>query len=317
MSIDIAADGGQTSLRLAIVDGGVPVEVAEGAGFRHEPGSESTTSFVATFVETYRRLEVHQPPRRICLGLTGAPPDDAGRRRLARAILEATGAAEVRLGPDLVTAHAGALGTGFGVVLAVGTGAVSLGIGPHGRSHRADGLGYLLGDDGSGFAIGRAALRAALRAQEGRGPATSLLDAALRRYADVPDFPSGLYATPNVVTAVASFTREVADAARSGDAVARAIWRDAVDRLATTTVSVLRQTFPDAAPDTVPVSWTGRLFEVRDLLLTPYRRTLARRCPAARLTSPVGTPLDGAARLAGAGLGPYRRLMQTVRRSDR
>jgi hypothetical protein len=36
---------------------------------------------------------------------------------------------------------------------------------------------------------------------------------------------------------------------------------------------------------------------VADLLLSPYRAGLAARCPAARIAAPIGSPLDGAARL--------------------
>ncbi|MYS50866.1 ATPase, partial [Streptomyces sp. SID6013] len=79
---------------------------------------------------------------------------------------------------DAVTAHAGALGGRAGVVLAIGTGSVAVGIGADGTYARVDGWGPLLGDDGSGARIGTAGLRAALRAHDGRGPATALLDAA-------------------------------------------------------------------------------------------------------------------------------------------
>ena len=52
---------------------------------------------------------------------------------------------------------------GVGVALIAGTGSVAFGRAADGRTIRCGGWGYLLGDEGSGYAIGRAALRLAPR----------------------------------------------------------------------------------------------------------------------------------------------------------
>jgi N-acetylglucosamine kinase-like BadF-type ATPase len=67
------------------------------------------------------------------------------------------------------------------VALIAGTGSLCVGRTPDGRRARAGGWGYLLGDEGSGYAIGLAALRASVRAADGRGPATDILTALLQR----------------------------------------------------------------------------------------------------------------------------------------
>jgi N-acetylglucosamine kinase-like BadF-type ATPase len=289
VTVDLAVDGGQSSLRVGVVVDGVVRDVASHEGFRYRPAEDPVDSTVRAVCAAV----AGRPVGRMALGLTSAPSTVDGSRRLARSLLDAVGAADVLVASDMVSAHAGALGGGPGVVLAVGTGAVCLGLNGS-RVVRADGFGYLLGDDGSGFAIGRAGVAAALRAREGRGPATSLADALDREFADVPDFPHGIYSRVNPVASIASFTRSVATAARAGDAVAAGIWRDAADQLVTTTASVVARCF---GSDDVAVSYTGRLFDVADLLLSPYCAGLAARCPAARIAAPVGSPLDGAARL--------------------
>jgi N-acetylglucosamine kinase-like BadF-type ATPase len=73
------------------------------------------------------------------------------------------------LASDITTSHAGALGGAPGVVVAAGTGAAALALDQEGRSAICDGWGYLLGDEGSGYAIGRAGLASALREHDGRG----------------------------------------------------------------------------------------------------------------------------------------------------
>jgi N-acetylglucosamine kinase-like BadF-type ATPase len=213
----------------------------------------------------------------------------------------------------MVTAHAGALDGAPGVVIAAGTGAVALAIADDGSTHRVDGLGYLLGDDGSGFAIARAAVRAALRAKEERGPETALLAAATAFFGGLDDLPQRVAHSSTPVADLAAFTPDVAVVARAGDVVAAAIWADAVERLVATTVAALRGVFGAGAPaGSVTVSHTGRLFAERELLLEPFLAGLRERCPEARHRPPEGDPLLGAARLAARGLGPYADLMHTT-----
>ncbi len=61
-----------------------------------------------------------------------------------------------------------------GAVLVSGTGSVCMGQNSRGESARCGGWGHLIGDEGSGYAIGRDILKAAARAQDGRGPDTIL-----------------------------------------------------------------------------------------------------------------------------------------------
>nr|WP_281376419.1 N-acetylmuramic acid 6-phosphate etherase [Actinomycetospora corticicola] len=126
---------------------------------------------------------------------------------------------------DVVAWHVGAFGGHDpGVVLAVGTGAVALGVDPAGTVRRADGHGLLLGDAGSGAAIGQQGLRAALRALDGAGPATALTGPAREVLAGRPASPA----------AFATFAPAVIAAADAGDAVAGRIVEEAVAELVAT-----------------------------------------------------------------------------------
>lgn len=303
MTSDLVIDGGQTRLRLGVVAEGSVHDVVEYDGFRYRPAEDPIESTVRAVCAAVDGRAV----RRMALGLTSAPSTVDGCRRLGRALIDGVGADEVRIAGDVVTAHAGALGGSLGVVITAGTGTNCLGVNGE-RIEHADGFGYLLGDDGSGFAIGRAGVAAALRAREGRGPATSLVDAVDVHFADVPNFPHGIYSTAAPVARIASFTRAVAAVARAGDAVASGLWLRAARELAGTTASVVRRCFPDAAE--VPVSYTGRLFDVTDLLREPFLAGLAERCPEARVRDPQGASIDGAALLLGEH--PYGSLVTRV-----
>lgn len=96
------------------------------------------------------------------MGLSGLT-DDAAQPAVLRHRLAHFGVRTRRPRPRFtVTAYLAANGTRHGVVVAAGTGVVTLGVGPEGVA-RVDGWGHLLGDAGSAYWIGRAGLDAALR----------------------------------------------------------------------------------------------------------------------------------------------------------
>ncbi|ALV38512.1 BadF/BadG/BcrA/BcrD ATPase family protein [Streptomyces sp. CdTB01] len=113
-------------------------------------------------------------------GATGADEDDPGRRNALTALtaaLRRLGIATERLtvGSDIEAAFASAPGApADGLALVAGTGAVAMRIADRRCAFTVDGDGWLLGDDGSGFWIGREAVRAALRMADGRGGGTVL-----------------------------------------------------------------------------------------------------------------------------------------------
>jgi N-acetylglucosamine kinase-like BadF-type ATPase len=80
---------------------------------------------------------------------------------------------------DAAAAQSGAFAGGPGIVLSAGTGAICFGVDEQGERFFADGWGPILGDEGGGFWIGQEALKAVCRAQDGRGPSTSLVSPVL------------------------------------------------------------------------------------------------------------------------------------------
>jgi len=86
----------------------------------------------------------------------------------------------VSVNSDAVAALAsGTRGRLHGAVVISGTGMICLGYNSQGTSRRAGGWGPMLGDEGSGYAIGLHVLRAVACADDGRGPATLLTERLL------------------------------------------------------------------------------------------------------------------------------------------
>ena len=162
------------------------------------------------------------------MGAAGALAAPDAARALGDALLASLRVDLVAVTSDAVIAHAGALNGEPGIVLIVGTGVVALAIGANGALRTSDGWGPWLGDEGGGAWIGAAGLRAALRAHDGRGPSSTLLDAARARFGAPQTWPAQLTGA----AAVASFAPDVL--AADGDAVARAIVSAAAEALAAT-----------------------------------------------------------------------------------
>ena len=74
------------------------------------------------------------------------------------------------------------VGDAAGIVIVSGTGSIAYGRNEHGEASRAGGWGYVLGDEGSGYWIGRLALRAVVRHADGRGRVTSLTPRLLAHF---------------------------------------------------------------------------------------------------------------------------------------
>jgi N-acetylglucosamine kinase-like BadF-type ATPase len=119
-----------------------------------------------------------QPADAACFALAGA-----GRAveqdQLTSWALDCVIARRVKVTGDAEPILAAAAPDNVGVALICGTGSLAWGRNAAGETARAGGWGYLLGDEGSGYAIALAGLRAATRAADGRGPATELLAAFL------------------------------------------------------------------------------------------------------------------------------------------
>ena len=216
----LAVDLGKTSCRAAA--GGRRAE-GPGAPGLATPGGVRAAE--AAILAVARKLD---PVNEVIVGVAGALAAPDAARALGHALLASLRVQRVAVTSDAVIAHAGALDGRPGVVLVAGTGVVALAIDAHGALRTADGWGPWLGDEGGGAWIGGAGLHAALRAHDGRGPSTTLLDAARARFGPPETWPAQLADA----AAVASFAPDVL--AAEDDVAARAIVGAAADALAAT-----------------------------------------------------------------------------------
>jgi N-acetylglucosamine kinase-like BadF-type ATPase len=180
--------------------------------------------------------------RAVVLGTPGILRFQRGESaaRLAGVWRAAGLACPVTIVPDAVTAFAAGTAQPSGSVLIAGAGAMAARVDHEQVTARIDGNGWLVGDDGSGFWLGRQAVRAVFAALEERGEDTLLRDAVLSTIAQGEAVPRGraecisllrdcVYDGPPV--ALAALAPLVPAAAEAGDRVAHRIVRRAVDLL--------------------------------------------------------------------------------------
>lgn len=286
----LIVDGGQSGIRARHSAASRVVEV-EGVS-RLE--GDVVAAVAARVAEAWRELGSPATDR-VGLGLTTA--DEAAGDRLLALVVDATGASEAWLCDDTVTTHAGALSGGWGVSLVAGTGVACLAVPESGAPVVVDGHGYLLGDDGAGFWIGREGVRAVLRSVDGRGGPTALADAARERFGALDSLHVRLHEIDRPVNVIAQFAPEVVRLAATDDTAAR-ILDEAADELARTAAAAVRAAsgvglWAAADDAVVPLAIGGRLLEAG----TPLRSRLDSRLPdAAPRAAPRDAdagPLDG------------------------
>jgi N-acetylglucosamine kinase-like BadF-type ATPase len=194
---------------------------------------------------------------------------------------------------DADIALMGALAGEPGIIVIAGTGSIAFGRNREGRTARAGGWGYALGDEGGAFDMARQALRAVLRYEEGWGP-----DTALRGLlpGSAHDVMHRFYGGEISRAQLAGMAPLVDRAAAEGDHAAQEILKSGAQSLATFAGAVRRQLF--GAGERVELSYAGGVF--RSAVVRERFRMLAELEEGNRVTAPRYGPA------AGALLAAYR-----------
>lgn len=223
------------------------------------------------------------------IGLPGVRTSGTGPE-LSRVLTERAGI-PVRVTDDGVTSVLGAFGGEPGIVVHAGTGSGARGWDGTRWAH-AGGHGYLLGDEGSAYWLGRAAVSAALRWLDGNGGSSALHDAVTAAAGcSLPGLARKIYNDPSERVFVTGLAPVLASVAASGDAVALSLCEEAASELAAL-ASALRSRLGSS----LPVCGTGGVLSAPVIWDRFAALTGAVR--------PAAPPEIGAALLAaGAGAG--------------
>lgn len=301
--------GGTRTVGLLADETGAVLASARGPGANLQSAGELEVEKVLHQIVEDALGDSAARPASICLGMAGV--DRPGDADTIRGILARIGyRARVLVVNDALVALEAGLPGAPGIVIISGTGSIAYGRDTKGQAARAGGLGYVLSDEGSGYWLGREALRAVVRAADGRGPETALAAGVLAHFqvdraSELVPVVYGGGAKPSVIAGLA---REVEAAAEMGDPVACAIVDAGAAELAGMAVSVARQL--DLGAPTVLLSG-GTLHGAARLRQGTAERLLA-RLPGCSVQLLEAEPAAGAVRLAlaqaagGAAIPRYR-----------
>ncbi len=195
----------------------------------------------------------------------------------------------VKVLSDAHIALEGAFPTSAGCILIAGTGSILFGKDEQGNIHRVGGFGRLIGDEGSGYSIGRKALNAVSKASDGRGEATmisELLDAKMNSGTS-KNIINKVY---NEKLDVASVAKTVIEAAAEGDLIAEDILDEEADEL----VLHVRSLIDKIQTNKFSVAFSGSLIDNKNFYSDLVKRKIKSNLPNVKVIQPAFPPLGGA-----------------------
>ncbi|MEV7970382.1 BadF/BadG/BcrA/BcrD ATPase family protein [Sphaerisporangium sp. NPDC088356] len=312
----LAVDGGNSKTDVALVgeDGTV---LARGRGGGFVPQSAGVPAAIDVIGEAAR----------LALG-AGAPPPYADHvaayvagadlpveeELLRKEILRRGYGREVVVGNDTFALLRAGASEPWGVAVVCGAGINAVGVSPTGEVARYPALGKISGDWGGGLGLGEEVLWHAVRAEDGRGPATLLLEGVCRFFGGrrAEEVVLGLHFGDLAVDRLHGLVPALFTAAAEGDAVARALVERQADEVAVMGVVALRRLGLLAEPCEVVLG--GGVLTARDpLLMDLVERRYAAQAPRATLVVADVPPIVGAALLGLDRLGAGRAAMERLR----
>lgn len=297
--IGIDAGGTKTHLLARRSDQSLPSElILPGLNLQRD-GQESALALLASGIKEATAITENGPHKpdglSICAGIAGAGLE-ADRQVLSDLLMksiQAIGFSQCHLSllTDAAIAFHAAHADQPGLMIIAGTGSILWAKAPDGKLHRSGGWGYLLGDEGGGYRIGLAGLKAVANMMDG-GPATQLKEVFCSHFqlCSPHALRTFVYAHLEPLQQLAPL---VLDTAANGDTVALQILTHQTLAL-TAQLKWLIQSAPPFPLDTVLIGGLTKHVFYRELLI----KTLHQQYPALTFYPPKCKPAEAALELA-------------------
>ena len=289
--------GGTASVAAVSRDGNFERSVR---GAPANASSRGTDAAAAAIVATIREATGGAEPAALYVGAAGAGRADAASA-LEHALREAFPSVRLAVADDTRAALRSAIPEGPGIVLIAGTGSVAYAENAT-SAIRVGGLGYLIGDEGSAFAIGRAAVELLGRTYDGRAreDETSALAARALNCSDRDGLLRAMYARALDVAAIAALAPSIIAFAGKGNRAATKIVQSAASELGNLAKSAATQA--GLAESSPAIALAGGLLRENSLLSFLLESRLTNEIPGAVLLRVRDEPARAALRFAEAML---------------
>lgn len=292
----IGIDGGGTSTEALLVDADGNV-IANATGGPTNPNTVSEADLTAMFQAIFKQLEQQFPESleqvtRIFAGISGAGSETM-QEYLQKVISPFAPNSEIDIYPDTINAlYSGTLGEP-GIVQICGTGSITYGVNQFARHDRVGGWGYLLGDEGSGYDIGRKGIKAVLHYLDGIGPKTQLCE-LLYEYFQVTNgrhLIEKIYQSPSPKTVIAPIAKKVFIAYSNGDLVAKNIVHHVAQEISRNILTLYQKLFTEN--ERVKIVLCGGVFSNRTILPTLLKEEIANSNEQLLMVLPKLSPVYG------------------------
>jgi N-acetylglucosamine kinase-like BadF-type ATPase len=232
----------------------------------------------------------------VCLQVGFAGASNPSARKLLEDAIRAEGfSGKLCLNGDHETMLYGAVG-GEGAVLISGTGSVALGRNSKGETFRCGGWGYLIGDEGSGYAIGRDILKAVAKANDGCGPQTCLTKRVFetQHISGMGELIRFVYDPDSDKSRIASLAPLLTGALAVGDEAAKAIAVRAAEELVLLASTVIGRLSLNAGS----IAFSGSILTQMTAIRQMVEAELKARFPLLSVIEPRQDAAAGAAAMA-------------------
>lgn len=233
----------------------------------------------------------------IFLGLAGAGREK-DQEEIKALFDDTVFSSKITVNSDAIIALAGAFGTTEGIIIIAGTGSICFGSNDEGKIVRSGGWGYLLGDEGSGYYIGREAIMASLKDLDGRGEKTKLKEKLVERF-DIDRIDKIIpliYQNKIDRVEIANIAPLVFELANQGDLVSNEIIRKTGLEMGLLAKAVANQL--GLSGEEIQLALIGSIFKQKDLLINSISKELYEISWNVTIMEPRFQPSYGAALLA-------------------
>ena len=227
--LSLGIDGGSSSAKWTLIDqtGAIKSKGSSNPIDGHLYRIESQEKMEKFLIELRKDLGTLNPDH-ITIGITGL----GSVEKIEEYLLKAFPGSKLSIGTDVALAYRSEFKDGEGIYLYAGTGSIAVHITKTGEEISIGGWGYLLGDEGAGYWIGRSALRHLITQIEELSSLDELSNALSQAVGgkDWPSIRQFVYSKDR--SAIAGLTPIVANSASNGSKSAAAILDNAANHLA-------------------------------------------------------------------------------------
>jgi len=298
MKYYVGVDGGgtKTAICAASADASVLIsEVTQSASWREYGVDEVVENIRKTIYEL--PIGEESTIAGIAMGMPCYGESESGDIALQKALTVAFKGTPLYLTNDVEVGWAGSLALAPGVNVVAGTGSIAFGKNELGETARSGGWSEFFSDEGSCYWVGRKVLELFSKQADGRVPRDELYDIMREEWNLKNDFEAIDIIHNEYISnrdKVASVQYHAKAAALAGSKSAKALYKDAAHELCSLVSAIQAKLKFKEQP--YPVSYSGGLFKVEDLILPHFFACIEEA--GGKPVSPKYEPMYGALLLA-------------------